>query len=185
LVDRYMADNVDDITDVLDMPEWDEEALKVSTEGSYGEQRYNRWTSEQRKYILLDRAFYRKPPGVQVEVCDLLTREKQLICVKRMDGSDKMSHLFQQGSVSAQLLMTEEEYRANVVSSLRSLDPGATFGRAEDWTIVYAIATGRQGMLRDSMYFFAKAALRTHAQAIKQSGIRVAIAKIQRSDASS
>lgn len=180
LVDRYIRDNVPDITTGLQLPEWDDDYLNEHVDGKYAEDRYNRWVSTEEGYALFDQDFYRKPVGAQIEVCDLLTKDKQLICVKRMDGSDKMSHLFQQGSVSAQLIMTNEDYREKLMDKLQELDPNAKFGSPTDWTVVYAIATSKPGHLKKIMYFFSRAALRIHSLSIRQSGINVAIAKIER-----
>lgn len=99
-----------------------------------------------------------------------------------MDGSAKMSHLLQQGSVSAELFMVNDDYRAGLMERLRQLEPSADFGNASDWTVVYAIATSKPGDLKDIMYFFSKAALRMHAQSILGRGVKVAIAKIDRTE---
>lgn len=180
LIDRYIKDNVPDLTQDLRLLTWDEKFLKENIEGRYGEERYNKWMGKERGYVVLDRKPYRDIPGAQVEICDLLTANKELICVKRMDGSDKMSHLFQQGSVSAQMIMDDENYRDKLMSKLRILDPNAEFGTASQWTVVYAVATGKSGELKDIMYFFAKTALKIHTQAIKGRGFKVAVVKINR-----
>jgi uncharacterized protein (TIGR04141 family) len=154
LVDRYIQDNITDITTDLQLPAWDDDYLNRHISGKYAEDRYNRWVSGERGYALLDQDFYRQPVGAQIEICDLLTKRKELICVKRMDGSDKMSHLFQQGSVSAQLIMTNDDYRAKLMDKLHELDPNADFGSPSDWTVVYAVATSKPGHLKRIMYFF-------------------------------
>jgi uncharacterized protein (TIGR04141 family) len=179
-VDRYLQDNIPDVTDALKMPTWDEDYLKQNAPGNYGEERYNNWLGLQRGYVVLDRDLYRGRPGMRVEVCDLLTADRQLICVKRMDGSDKMSHLFQQGSVSAQMMLLHDDYQAKLVEKLRTLDSSAEFGAPSDWTIVYAIATSRPGSLKNIMYFFSRAALKMHGESIKGRGVKVALAKINR-----
>lgn len=135
LVDRYIRDNVQDVTDELGLPDWDDKFLLENVEGRYGEDRYNRWLGDTRSYGVLDKDLYRGRAGERVEICDLLTADRILICVKRMHGSDKMSHLFQQGSVSAQMIMANEEYRAKLMDKLRTLDPSAAFGTASDWTL--------------------------------------------------
>jgi uncharacterized protein (TIGR04141 family) len=180
-VDRYIRDNVADMTDNLCLPSWDDTFLKKNVEGWYAELRYNTWVSQESGYVLLDRDLYRGKADEHVEICDLLTRDKKLICVKRMDGSDKMSHLFQQGSVSAQLLLGNEDYQARVMNELHKLDADAKFGTAADWTIVYAIATSKPRDLKNIMYFFSRAALKMHSESIKSRGFKVAIAKIERS----
>lgn len=180
LVDRYLRDNVTDLTQTVELLEWDDEYLKEHVEGRYGEERYNRWVSQQLGYSLLDRDLYRKRGGQQVEICDLLTRDKQLICVKRMDGSDKMSHLFQQGSVSTRMMMVNDDYRAKLMEKFRELDPAGEFGGPTEWTVVFAIATSKPGALKDIMYFFSRAALKTHGEAIKSCGFKVALRKIDK-----
>ncbi len=180
VVDRHLRDNVDDLTVDLQLPVWDDKYLKDNVKGKYGEERYNRYVSDEYGYALLDRKLYRGQAGERVEICDLLTPDKKLICVKRMDGSDKLSHLFQQGSVSAQMLMTNDDYKAKVMDKLRELDPAAEFGSPTEWTVVYAIATSKPGALKDIMYFFSRAALRMRGLSIKGNDIRVAVAKIDR-----
>jgi uncharacterized protein (TIGR04141 family) len=180
LVDRYIRDNVVDMTDSLRLPSWDDTFLKENVEGRYAELRYNTWVSQKCGYVLLDTELYRGKAGEHVEICDLLTRDKKLICVKRMDGSDKMSHLFQQGSVSAQLLLGNDDYQARVMNELHKLDADSTFGTAAEWTVVYAIATSKPGDLKNIMYFFSRAALKMHSESIKGRGFKVAIAKITR-----
>ncbi|MFC4002998.1 DUF6119 family protein [Prauserella oleivorans] len=180
LVDRYLRDFVDLWPEDQRLPAWDDSYLKAHVEGRYGEERYNRWVARERRYVLLDRDLYRGRAGERVEICDLLTKDKQLICVKRMDGSDKMSHLFQQGSVSARMLMTNQTYRDKLMDRLRQLDPTATFGEASQWTVVFAIATSKPGDLKDIMYFFSRAALKMHAEAIKSCGFKVSLAKIDK-----
>lgn len=180
LVDHYIKDNVADITDELRLPAWDDEFLKHNVDGRYGEDRYNKWVGRERGFAVLDQDLYRGRAGERVEICDLLTADKKLICVKRMDGSDKMSHLFQQGSVSTRMLMVNDEYRAKLMTKLRKLDPSAEFGSPTDWTVVYAIATSKPGDLKKIMYFFSRAALRMHGESIKGCGFKVAIAKIHK-----
>lgn len=180
IVDRYLRDEVDDLTASLRLPAWDDDYLTANVEGNYGEERYNRHVSREQGHVLLDRDLYRGNAGEKVEICDLLTPDKKLICVKRMDGSDKLSHLFQQGSVSAQLIMANDDYRAKLMAAYRQIVPGGEFGSPSEWTVVYALATGKPGDLKRIMYFFARAALKTHGTAIKGTGIKVALAKIDR-----
>lgn len=180
-LDRFM-DAVDDLTDELALPDWDDaDLIARGVPGNYGEERYNNFVGESGGYVTLDRKFYRGEVGEQVEICDLLNSKKQLLCVKRMDGSDKMSHLFQQGSVSAKL-MFDDSYRAKILEYLGAIGGGAEFGSPSDWTFVFAIATSKEGALRDIMTFFSKVALQTHADAIAgRGGFKVAVAKICKS----
>ncbi len=49
-----------------------------------------------------------------IEFCDIYTAAKQLIHVKRYGGSSSLSHLFQQGTVSAELFAGESRFRQGV-----------------------------------------------------------------------
>ena len=53
-----------------------------------------------------------------IEFCDLVTINKQLIHVKRYSGSSTLSHLFNQGYVSAELLCGDQEFRSKLKSIL-------------------------------------------------------------------
>jgi hypothetical protein len=57
------------------LPDWDDNWLISNVAGKYGEDRYNRFASRLSGRHLLDR---------------------DLICVKRLDGSDTLIHLFEQ-----------------------------------------------------------------------------------------
>jgi uncharacterized protein (TIGR04141 family) len=63
--------------------------------------------------LLLDRQFVRAPERTSpIEVCDLLSSDGALIHVKKGWGAADLSHLFAQGAVSAELLLTLTEFRA-------------------------------------------------------------------------
>ncbi len=54
----------------------------------------------------------------QVEICDLFTKNRELIHVKRYGKSTVLSHLFAQGFVSGQLLQLDPEFRKKVAGKL-------------------------------------------------------------------
>lgn len=174
-----IVDRVEDVTDQLALPGWDEDWLKLNVDGKYGEERYNRHVHEERRYALVDRTAYRGAAGQRIETCDLLTKDKQLICVKRLDGSDKMAHLFEQGSVSA-ALMVDENYRNWVMQHFITAGGSGEFGSNSDWTFIFAIATSRPGHIKDLLPFFAKASLKANLAAIEDRGFRVQLTKVDR-----
>lgn len=53
-----------------------------------------------------------------IEFCDVLTREKQLIHVKKYQGSAVLSHLFAQGVVSARAFVSDAEFRKGLNAKL-------------------------------------------------------------------
>jgi uncharacterized protein (TIGR04141 family) len=80
--------------------------------------------------------------GGEVGALDHRTAEKHLICVKKMQRSGTLSHLFAQGSVSARLLIENYQgYADETVTHLRRISPGAEFGQRQDWMVVYALAS--------------------------------------------
>lgn len=104
-----------------------------------------------------------------IEVCDVLTAERQLIHVKRHLGSSDLSHLFAQGSVSAQLLQEEPNFRIETAKQIAQLtdDPRFEFFNAEpvatmQFEVLYAIiAEWRGRTLSEALPLFSKVNLRT------------------------
>jgi len=157
-----------DVTDELALPAWGpkevEKDYNVRVAAAKG------WASLDRKAIDLGR--YQR-----VEVCDLLTPDHRLICVKRASSSSTLSHLFSQGSVAADLLADSPEFFTKVEEQLRIQGDIAVPSRSEG-TFVYAIGTNSTEPLASSLFFFSKVNLLQHARLIRRLGYRVAIARI-------
>jgi uncharacterized protein (TIGR04141 family) len=171
---QHRINAIPDVTDQLLLDTWKTATVK-------GEGPYNENLAAARSWRLLDKKNLQIGGSYQkVEICDLLTGKKQLLCVKRMTQSSTLSHLFMQGLVSAELLASNAPgYRDRVLADLAALDPGATFGESYEWTIVYAIATSKPGPLSDSLYFFSKVCLDRTIRQLSAIGVKVAIARIQ------
>lgn len=177
-LDRKIA-AIPDVTAAVALPDWDAEWLKTNVEGNYTEERYNVHAASVLGHVLLDRKLYSGAAGERVEIADMLSKNRELLCVKRLDGSATMVHLFEQGALSAALLRRNEDYRSVVVDKLRELVAGADFGDPSDWTVVFAIATNKTGAIRDALPFFARASLVANAQEVRDRGYQVALARIQ------
>ncbi len=118
-------------------------------------------------------------PNQKIEICDLLTPAMQMLCVKKRTKSATLSHLFSQGSVSADLYRGEDTYRDRVHTVVR-MELGADLDNiATEPTIVYVIATDRPGSVIDSLFFFSKVGLLAHARAVRRRGLKVGLLKIQ------
>lgn len=157
------------------------------------EDRYNKEAARQNGFFLLDRKTVRLPSRTTaIEICDLLTPDRKLIHVKRKTNSSSLSHLFAQGLVSADLLLTNEEFRerahqrikglekrrhvSNKFSVLLPPDKGIT---PSHFTVVYGIITPRkERFLSELLPFFSKINLRRCAQDLRRRGFRVACKKI-------
>lgn len=159
---------IDDLTGSIGMPSW-----KIGDdEGTYNEK-----AATARSWSLLDKAnFYIGGPNQRIEICDLLTADLQMICVKKRTKSATLSHLFAQGAVSADLYRGEETYRQRVHDAAPAMASGGNL--PDDPVIVYAIGTDLPGPLKNSLFFFSKVNLVTHARDIRRRGLRVAVAKI-------
>lgn len=147
------VDAIDDISDTLRLEPW---------KAGEDEGDYNARIAQIRGWQLLDKKNYSFGGYQRIEICDLLTPNKQLLCVKRMTQSSTLSHLFAQGSVSGQLLVSDlEKYKGKVVATLQAMRPEGVFGGREDWTIVFAIGTTKPGPLSKSLFFFSRLNLDT------------------------
>jgi len=72
------------------------------------------------EYALLDdknKVFHGGGHG-QIEICDLFSKKKNLIHIKRYGKSSVLSHLFSQGFVSGQLMQLDADFRAKIKSKL-------------------------------------------------------------------
>lgn len=161
---------IDDLTGHLALPDW----RTSEDEGAYNDR-----AAHERGWALLDKAnFQIGGPNQKIEICDLLTAGLHMICVKKRTRSATLSHLFSQGSVSADLYRGEPTYRDRVRAAVPANSDGDQ-ASSEEPTIVYAIATDRPGVLIDSLFFFSKVNLVAHAKDIRRRGLKVGIAKIQ------
>lgn len=120
---------------VIDLPEHKQEEL---------EKDYNERAAEEHKNICnMDRKMiYHGGAHQKVEFCDLFTKDKKLIHVKRYGGSSTLSHLFNQGLVSGELFLSDEEFRRKVNEKLPvdyQLSNTTKQPKASEYKIVYAI----------------------------------------------
>ena len=150
---------------------------------------YNlRITNENKKNcICLDKRNFRDFPGRsqdQIEICDLVTKNKELLCIKiYKNSSSVMSHLFQQGFVSAVMLVEEEKYRHKLFETAKQQfgDKWITGGELirTDFTYVYGIGMKHTGTLADNLPFFSKISLRQNIKELKKLNFNVKIVKIE------
>ncbi|QPP07544.1 hypothetical protein G4Z16_15395 [Streptomyces bathyalis] len=178
-------DQIEDVTEGIGLPPW-----LPNLDGSYKtETEYNEDVADECGHILLDtKNFMIGGSHQKVEVCDLLTKEYDFVCVKKMEDSPTMSHLFSQAAVSADL------YVENAVGSGRDSQIGYADKTRnqynEKWgdvtavennkRMILAIATSKDGPLARSLFFFSKVNLVKRVSEIRKAGFGVALAKISR-----
>jgi uncharacterized protein (TIGR04141 family) len=165
-------------TPSLDLPPW--YLPKGRTEYDY-----NSYAAVRRRgYLCLDRnASVRDPLGARssLEICDLLGPDNELIHVKRARGSAPLSHLFSQGLVSAQSLVTgPPSVRERFVATVAALPRGRTLpADFKPGKVVYAILleNGRH-LTPDTLFPFSQATLAHAARILGTYGIDVEVSAI-------
>ncbi len=142
------------------------------------EDEFNEFAAKSAHLLLLDKKLVHADKfKTAVELCDLLGVDKRLIHVKRKLGSSTLSHLFAQGYVSAELLLTDQQFRtraADVVAAAKGNRPDdcaplegdvdfiSEHGfKASEFEICFAIIADWKGMsLAERLPFFSKVNLR-------------------------
>ncbi len=118
----------------------------------------------------------------QIEVCDLISINGELIHVKIYSKSSVLSHLFAQGLVSGQLIQMDSEFREKVIAKLNpafkhllSKDQSPDKG---SFTIVYGIISDTEGDdLR--LPFFSQVNVNNTAKILSGMGYKVELLKIK------
>lgn len=145
---------------------------------------YNEAVSQQDGYIKMDNKNIAHGGGrSSIEYCDLVRNGKDLIHVKRGTASSKLSHLFAQGEVSAELFSGDSEFRKKLNEKLPDELKVNVIDRPNtpDYKIVYAIVDEKPGEL--SLPFFSKVRLKNaHYHVNNLLGYQMAICKIDVSD---
>jgi uncharacterized protein (TIGR04141 family) len=127
-------------------------------------------------------------PG-RIEVCDLLSKDRCLIHIKRHFTSSGLSHLFSQGVVSASLLQENKEFRQQAQHRINTEagDRASDFTlfsetglETRTFTIVYGIIARWGGRsASQALPFFSKINLREAVSNLRNRDYRVALAPIE------
>jgi uncharacterized protein (TIGR04141 family) len=156
------------------------------------EEKYNRRLKKDVPELLcLDRKLI-KPTGwtTTVEACDFLDKDSRIIHVKDKTSSSRLSHLFNQGTVSGRILIvdgaardlvrgkiTEVEAETGQTQFVDIIPTAASNFQSRDYTIVYAvIGTGDVPKLP----FFSLVTLRQAVRDLKALGYKATFAWIKK-----
>ncbi|MFC0623177.1 DUF6119 family protein [Kribbella deserti] len=170
--------DVEDITNDLNLPPWVSEFLKEDEKDKTKEGSYNIITAEDRKYALLDKNLVVFSQYERLEICDLLTPDAELLCVKAATDSSSLSHLVAQVENSARA-WEDELYQAKLAEAWGKICPGQAAPARSNAKFVLAIATDRPGSLSESLFFFAKVQVAHCVKAVRRAGFKVALARIE------
>ncbi|MDI9923423.1 TIGR04141 family sporadically distributed protein [Rhodococcus sp. IEGM 1372] len=129
--------------------------------------------------LLMDKVEIKTSDRTNIEACDLLSRDGRLICVKRYNGSQTLSHLFSQGSVAASLLAADATAKADFVAKVRARDPSfETVALDAPQRVTFAISIADHYDLPLDLPTFSKVNLRDFAGRLRQMRVEPSIAKI-------
>ena len=156
-------------------------------EGDYNKRIANEDTV---KRLLMDKRLVKPAPTEdEIEFCDIYTTDKELIHVKRYSGSATLSHLFNQGIVSGELLMQnafrsilnqkiDELARDVETRDLSAWKVPELFIQRGDYKIIYAIITDSTTN-PPVIPFFSKVTFRHASTRLKDYGYQVLIMRIE------
>lgn len=135
-------------------------------------------------FLCLDKKNFQIPNSrSRIEICDLYSKDKHFVCVKKDTASATLSHLFAQGSISMTLLKEMREYRTNLVERIVEHFPNEVYDvdnfPYDECTLIYAISSEKNGDIRSIIPFFSKVNLLHHVNLIRRLGIVVKIYKIE------
>lgn len=154
---------------------------KIESEGDYNER-----ASTSHSYHLLDKKLIKSNrTTTPIELCDLMTDNKQFIHVKhRKGGSAGLSHLFAQGSVSAEILLGDKEFRKKARTVLRRVSSGLQDSvplnsfKSDGVEVVFLILGEDSASLKSNLPFFSKVNLSKAFENLSQRGFEVSIAGV-------
>ena len=111
-----------------------------------------------------------------IEICDVLTAQKELIHVKKNGGSSYLSHLFNQAAVSGEMLL-DVNFRNKINQKIEKNIMNDDFNPS-DYTIVIAIIT-KNDSKRPKIPFFSKVSIKYAIDGLTRKGYTVKIKNIQ------
>jgi uncharacterized protein (TIGR04141 family) len=177
----------------------DTKCLLPSAHAKDVEGKYNEDTAKSsQNFLLLDKQEVRLPGNTSpIEICDLLTNTGCFIHVKRKLSSSDLSHLFAQGLISADLFLTNPDYREGALNQVKTQEEDkatkfhdesihgrfSTFGRGEinpgQYEVAYAIIAGwKNRSISEALPFFSKLTLRNHVEELRRMGYKVSMARV-------
>jgi uncharacterized protein (TIGR04141 family) len=142
---------------------------KTETEGEY-----NKRATKIIGGVLFDRDLhYTDKSGGSIEMCDIFGNDGKIIHVKKYGSSSVLSHLFNQGYVSAETLRRDrssEEWFVNRIKEKGGCVPDGGFGESKNIKIVYAIVGARKGATLQTLPFFSKVSLKSFYDRLRVMG---------------
>lgn len=131
-------------------------------------------------YILMDRKNIPYGGGhSSIEVCDILSQQRELIHIKPYSGSSTLSHLFNQAAVSTELLLSDANFLQLANEKISEISGGSSFciNNNRDIKVIIAIITKGDSAL-PHIPFFSKVSFRNLKNRLKAFGLEVSMCSI-------
>ena len=175
---HYKLNKIIDLTESLKLPDL-HRTMKGGKTYYEDEGDYNARVKNVLSVFDFDKKPVHYKENQKIEICDFLIADEYFVCVKKMNDSASMSHLFNQGINTAYLLRGDAEFENNLFSALnRTVDINKA-------SIVFGIVTKKGGSIKDVLFFFSQMSLLRAAKDIESRGFKVAVAKIATKDVES
>jgi uncharacterized protein (TIGR04141 family) len=176
----YVNEVIQDLNLINEHPDLElPDALPEENEGVYNKRAFDENVGQ---FSLMDRRTVSYGGGKSsIEVCDLLSLDKNFIHIKAKTKSSSLSHLFAQGLVSAQV-MRDPKFRELAIATCDQPTHHHLFAddgfQASAHNVTYAIITSANTSIKDALPFFSKQSLVNAAREIRNMGYKVWIKKI-------
>ncbi|MCH5172026.1 MAG: TIGR04141 family sporadically distributed protein [Erysipelotrichales bacterium] len=173
--DDYESSVVSDII-------FDDYTKDIQNEGEYTKQYVKKHKND---CLNLDTKVVRYGGGrSSIEICDILRKDKKLIHIKMYSGSATLSHLFNQGVVSAELL-TDSNFllaantKIDEVSKENNIIEDYSINNINDYEVVFAIISKDESTL-PRIPFFSKISYSNAKRRLNSMKIKYSICKIHK-----
>ena len=148
--------------------------VKVFGDRTEVEGEYNKRAAKLIDGILFDKdLYYADKSGGSIEMCDIFGSDGKIIHVKKYGSSSVLSHLFNQGYVSAETLRRNRssgEWFIGKIKEKGGCVPDGGFGESSNIKIVYAIVGARKGATLKTLPFFSKVSLKSFYDRLRVMG---------------
>jgi uncharacterized protein (TIGR04141 family) len=145
---------------------------------------YNTMAAAHLGALCLDKQLIRDADGDSIEICDILTAAGGLIHVKLRGSSSTLSHLFAQGTNSAERLLLDAQFRATARAVIQAIDPAfeslISSSRPDParHEITFAVITRSTRSTPLTLPFFSVVSLRAAARRLDAFGFKVSVAAV-------
>lgn len=168
-VNTYLDGNLD-VWAGDSLPDYDAGDMTLPDEdGRRGEAKYNYQVAQQQSYTLTDAELITHGGAHStIELCDLY-KPNLYVHIKRYTRSSGLSHLFNQGKVSAELVCSDPDFRQKAVDKITSLGGTTNLSSTRpDMTqvhLLFGVISASNGDLQ--LPFFSRVALKNSVQFLK------------------